>query len=243
MAVATHGGASSDVGPLFTAGLMISRYDELYDYDVLRRLTEPTVFVVRLDHPALILGSTQPDAVVRSEVADTLITRRRRGGGGVVLVQPDDLWVDWWLPAGDHRLLTDVTATATAVGSWWLEALHAHRPDAFRLHGAGISGPEAHRVACFAGGGPGEVYFNDQKLVGVTQWRVREGALISTLLPLAVSDYLVACLSDPPVGLQDALAGGVTFAHTQLELDPEDLVRQVIALSGERRARQLMLLP
>jgi lipoate-protein ligase A len=222
---------------------MNSRYEELYDYDALRTLTEPTAFVVRLDHPALILGSSQPDDLFRPEVADTLITRRRRGGGGAVLVQPDDLWVDWWLPAGDARILEDVTAMATKVGMWWLEVLHAHRPDAFTLHGPGVSGPEPHRIACFAGGGPGEVYFGESKLVGVTQWRVREGVLVSTMLPLAQSDYLIACLNNPPEGLREVLEQGAILAHLELDADPEDLVRQVVGVSGEKRARQLMLLP
>jgi len=37
----------------------VSELEELYDYDVLRRVKEPTMFVVRLEKPTLVLGSSQ----------------------------------------------------------------------------------------------------------------------------------------------------------------------------------------
>jgi hypothetical protein len=35
-------------------------------------------------------------------------------------------------------------------------------------------------LVCFAGRGPGEVFVGDRKLVGLSQWRSREGALFSS---------------------------------------------------------------
>jgi hypothetical protein len=35
-------------------------------------------------------------------------------------------------------------------------------------------------LVCFAGRGPGEVFLNDRKIVGLSQWRSREGALFSS---------------------------------------------------------------
>ena len=35
-------------------------------------------------------------------------------------------------------------------------------------------------LVCFAGRGPGEVFHGDRKVVGLSQWRAREGALFSS---------------------------------------------------------------
>jgi hypothetical protein len=35
-------------------------------------------------------------------------------------------------------------------------------------------------LVCFAGRGPGEVFLDDRKIVGLSQWRSREGALFSS---------------------------------------------------------------
>jgi hypothetical protein len=50
-------------------------------------------------------------------------------------------------------------------------------------------------LVCFAGRGPGEVFQSGRKLVGLTQWRSREGALFSSC----------AYLDWDPVPLLDAL--------------------------------------
>jgi lipoate-protein ligase A len=150
------------------------------------------VAVVReVAHPTLVLGSTQrgnlvsPDALAERSVE--LV--RRRGGGGAVHLEPGDhLWVDAWIPRDDVLWSHDVSVAAEWVGQWWIEALVGVR-------GGSIGGLSVHTgrsvpgalgdLVCFAGRGPGEVFFEDRKVVGLSQWRSREGALFSSCAYLA----------------------------------------------------------
>jgi len=118
--------------------------------------------------PAVVLGSTQaaPRGSAHIEVV------RRRSGGGAVLVAPDEpLWVDVDLPTGDPLWSDDVGASFGWLGRAWASAI-----------GGGVAheGPfEPGRwgsTVCFAGRGPGEVFVDDAKVVGLAQRRTRAGA-------------------------------------------------------------------
>ena len=54
---------------------MNSFYDELYDYDVVRALSEPTALLVRVDEPTIVLGSQQQDEVLRDDAAHDFCVR------------------------------------------------------------------------------------------------------------------------------------------------------------------------
>jgi len=193
------------VGAVSTTGFVNEPLIELYDYDLLRAERDAVMFTVRTDRPTLVLGSTQSvDLLELDRVGDVAI-RRRRGGGGLVLLQTDDLWIDWWIPAGDDRWRSDVHASSRMAGQWWAETLADFVTGDITVHDGPLEGDPAFRLVCFAGRGPGEVFVDGKKAVGVTQWRVREGIFVSTVMPAHASLEVLTYLKDQPQGLDQAL--------------------------------------
>jgi lipoate-protein ligase A len=179
-------------------------FGDLYDYASIRRLDVATMFVARTERPTLVLGGSQPSDVLDPEKIALTPVRRRRGGGGLVLLRPEDLWVDWWIPRDDDRWNYDVHVSSLRVGQWWARVL-GKSVQGVRVHEGPLEGDDAHRVVCFAGRGPGEVFVDDRKAVGVTQWRVREGVFVSTVLHAEPTVDVLNYLRVVPPGLADAL--------------------------------------
>ena len=213
--------------------------EDLYDYDVLRHLVDPTMFIVRLAEPTLVLGGNQSRDVIDVDRTGSMALRRRKGGGGLVLLQPDDLWIDWWIPVDDLRWSSDVRRSAILVGHWWHDVLVSTISGEVRVHEGPLEGEPAHRVVCFAGCGPGEVFVAGRKAVGVTQWRVREGVFLSSVLPAQASSDVVALLAAAPAGLVEALDHH-TISSLGIE-DPETLVADLAGHSGPWSVRHLFL--
>jgi lipoate-protein ligase A len=213
--------------------------EELYDYDVLRALTSPTMMIVRISEPIFVLGGSQSLDVLDEERRARVALRRRRGGGGVVLLQPDDVWIDWWIPADDERWSPDVHVTSHRVGECWYDVLVERHEGDVLVHQGALAGDPAWRVACFAGRGPGEVFVDGRKAVGVTQWRVREGVFVSTVLPSRSSAPLLDVMANVPEGLASALEH-----HTlsTLDLDGDDVTSALITRSQPVDIRQLFLI-
>ena len=90
------------------------------------------------------------------------------------------LWVDAWIPRDDPLWVLDVSVAAEWVGAWWTDTLARLGLRGFDTHtGRSVPG-ELGELVCFAGRGPGEVFHGGRKLVGLSQWRSREGALFSS---------------------------------------------------------------
>ena len=184
-------------------------------FDVEQFRHEPARLAVAREvaRPTCVLGSTQ-----RPELVDVTAVRqrnvelaRRRGGGGAVYLRPgEQLWVDVWVPRDDPLWVADVSAAAEWVGSWWMDALASAGQHDFEVHrGRSVPG-DLGDLVCFAGRGPGEVFHGEAKVVGLSQWRAREGALFSSCAylhwdpaPLLV---LVNVEEDARVGLVRDLA-------------------------------------
>jgi lipoate---protein ligase len=154
-------------------------------FDVERFRAEPHRLsqVRQVTSPTLVLGSTQPsDLIDRAAARRTGVqVARRRGGGGAVYLEPGDpLWLDAWIPHDDPLWKSDVSAAAEWVGAWWAQALQGLGLRGLQVHtGRAVPG-DLGELVCFAGRGPGEVFLQGQKVVGMSQWRAREGALFSS---------------------------------------------------------------
>jgi lipoate-protein ligase A len=155
----------------------------LFDVEQFRPLPRRHAVARQVAQPTVVLGSTQRrdvvDRVRASEKGVAVV--RRRGGGGAVLLRPGDhLWVEAWIPRHDPLWEADVAVAAEWVGAWWNDALGASGAADRVVHrGRAVPGPHGALV-CFSGRGPGEVFRAERKVMGISQWRSREGSLFHT---------------------------------------------------------------
>jgi lipoate-protein ligase A len=191
------------------------------------------VALCRVTSPAIVLGSTQPEAVVdpdRASAAGMAVVRRRSGGGAVLVTPEDPAWVDVWVPAGDPLWHNDVSRAFDWLGDAWVGA----------LNGMGITGVSARRqgylsctpwspLVCFGGIGTGEVATDDgRKVAGLAQRRNRDGAWFHS-----------ACVVRwDPVPLVDALA----LSPTERQMAAVDLGAAVVGAGelGSQHGRPLV---
>jgi len=109
------------------------------------------------------------------------------------------------------------------------------------VHDGPLEGDPAFRLVCFAGRGPGEVFVDEKKAVGVTQWRVREGIFVSTVMPAHDSHEVLKYLKVRPEGLDRALDHQVLSSLSDVE--PDVLVAALRRISGPWVDRTLSLQP
>lgn len=237
VALATPARSRPVVGTVPTPGVVNFQLTELYDYDTLRSEREATMFVVHPDRTLLVLGSAQSIEILDEEHVGEIVLRRRRGGGGLVLVQPDDLWIDWWIPADDLRWRRDVHASSRMVGQWWADVLKDVVRGEVTVHDGPLEGDPAYRLVCFAGRGPGEVFVDGVKAVGVTQWRVREGIFVSTIMHAHASNAVLGYLREVPDGLDRALEHPVLSSLTGV--GPETLIGALRRADGPWQHRSI----
>jgi len=140
----------------------------------------PTVWIHRVDRPALVLGSTQRAPLLDTEGAEQagIEVCQRRSGGGLVYVDPENsLWIDVIVPRGHALWNDDIGLAFNWVGETWAEALTATGlPGLTRVHTGKLMHPDWGRLICFGGLGPGEVVVGGRKIVGLSQRRTRDMA-------------------------------------------------------------------
>jgi lipoate-protein ligase A len=148
--------------------------------DASRLRASETAVVVERELPSalVVLGSSLDRRVGRGDVPLEVV--RRRGGGGAVLLEPERaIWIDLWLPRALQRS-DDARGLLDHAGELFAAALD-------RLGVGGLDRYDAddgvvREVACFAGLGHGElVDAQRRKLLGLTAWRCREGALVQAV--------------------------------------------------------------
>lgn len=161
---------------------------DLFDVDRFRDLKRRTAVVERVDNTTLVLGSTQraPSDLFSVAARQRIEVRRRRSGGGAVLLEPQDpVWVDIWVPAGDELWARDVTNSAVWLGATWVAALRAIGIDGAEVWAKPLRAPRLGldvRSICFGSLAPGEVTVAGRKIVGISQWRCRQGSLFHCAL-------------------------------------------------------------
>ncbi len=145
----------------------------------------PTAWLHRVERPALVLGSTQSEELLRIDHARSLGIEvcRRRSGGGLVFIEPaSSRWIDLLVPTDHERWETDVNRAFGWVGRLFAEAIQPLVTEQVAVHEGALEDREHGRVICFAGRGPGEVFVGDRKVVGISQRRTREGARFQALV-------------------------------------------------------------
>lgn len=168
-----------------------------------------SVWLCEVTAPALVLGSSQPDSDVDSEVARRTgldIVRRRTGGGAVYVHPTESIWIDVTIDRDDPLWVDDVSASMTWLGEVFVRALSPWVGASVHtgVFGSGVDG----RVVCFASAAPGEVFVDDRKLVGISQRRGRSGARFQCVIYRAWSPAVWAdVIADPGVrGRIDGIA-------------------------------------
>ena len=182
---------------------------------------ERAVWARAVDRPALVLGSTQPDGLVDAAAvaaAGVDLVRRHSGGGAVLLHPGGQLWLDVLVPAGDDLWRDDVGAAFHWLGETWAGALAELGVDA-QVHHGPMERSAWSGLICYAGRGPGEVFVDGAKVVGIAQRRTRAGAR-----------FQCAALLEPwdPAPVLDFL-----------DLDPEDRRRGAVELTAAARGLEL----
>jgi len=180
-----------------------------------------TVWLLQVDAPALVLGSTQKADTVDVDrlAADGIELARRRSGGGAVLLEPDaSVWVDVLVPRDDPRWVDDVGRSFAWLGSAWVAALADLGVGDARVHAGALQCGRFGKQVCFAGIGPGEVTVDGVKIVGLSQRRTRAGARFQCVVHRAwrPDPYVAIAGVDPEelpsVAVLDAAAPAVEAA-------------------------------
>lgn len=183
-----------------------------FDVERFRSLTTRSIVVRRASDRALVLGSTQDDLLVSrpaAEAAGVELLRRRSGGGAVLVLPSDPIWVDLWVPHGDALFDEDVSRAPGWVGESWAAALADLGAALLRVHSGALVPGAWSDLVCFAGVGPGEVLAEGRKVVGVAQWRSRQGSLFHSAAYRRWDPVPLVGLLDVPPARREAMASAL----------------------------------
>jgi lipoate---protein ligase len=180
------------------------------------------IWVLEIERPALVLGSTQDGRLVDARLAATLgveVARRRSGGGAVLLVPGEVAWLDVIVPSGDPLWHDDVSRSGNWLGRSWQATLADLGITGTTVHTGPLDRGGLGRLVCFAAVGPGEVTLGARKIVGVSQRRTRRAARFQCAVYRRwAPDLLVPLLrlDDPSAQALQRVAGGVGASPTEV---------------------------
>jgi len=144
---------------------------------------ERSVWNVRVNRTALVLGSRQDESLLDVDQCDRdeIDVVRRRSGGGIVFLAPGEhVWLDVVVPRGDALWSDDVAQASWWLGDVWVRTLHSLGLNNVSVHRESLHSDAWGDLLCFAGVGPGEVVQQREglasKVVGISQRRTRDYA-------------------------------------------------------------------
>jgi lipoate-protein ligase A len=195
------------------------------------------VDVLEATHPALVLGSTQPDSVVdldRARATGTEVVRRRSGGGAVLLLPGRHTWVDVTVGRDDPLWHDDVAVAFHWLGRAWARAAQALGARAEVHTTASVETAWSRRI-CFAGVGAGEVVVDGRKLVGISQRRTRDGARFQSVILRTWDPAPILGLLALDVGPRAEALGALAGVATGLAASTDDVVAALVSSLPEAR--------
>jgi lipoate---protein ligase len=181
------------------------------------------VWVLDVDRPALVLGSTQPEKVADHAIAAALgieVVRRRSGGGAVLLVPGEVTWLDVIVPVDDPLWQDDVGLSGQWLGTVWQATLDELGIGGTEVHTGPLACGPLGRLVCFCAVGPGEVTVDGQKVVGISQRRTRVGARFQCAVYTRWDPGLLA----PLLGLEEKAARAVHDAAIGIGIPSDEIV-------------------
>lgn len=182
--------------------------------------------------PALVIGTGQSSHEIDMLAcgAAGITMHRRASGGTAVLLESDALLLDIAVPTGHRLYCHDVTESYNWLGDVWVATLQT-----LGLSAQAIAIPAARadtqsldpltRRACFGGRSPYEVLVDNRKIVGFSQVRRRNGAILQVGLyihwnPRRIAD-LLAITPDKRSLLTERLLARVAGLGDLLAVPPD----------------------
>ncbi len=136
---------------------------------------------------ALVVGSSQNEVEIRSSLSNNInynVVKRRSGGGAVLVLPGKQIWIDVFIPKEDPLYVEDILEAPLWLGQLWSKTINSvYNKDNTEVYRGRLIG-SLSKLICFSGLGPGEVLLEGQKIVGISQRRIRSGTWFYTMLDL-----------------------------------------------------------
>jgi len=162
---------------------------------LLSPVAEPCVRVWNCLRPAVVLGRAQPpnEYMALRAKADGIELCRRATGGGAVLAGPWLLSTSVILPPDHPLVLPRIPESFRWFGQAHADWLAAVGIDARCVTSAEVRADHSLSWACFGNLSHWEVEANGGKILGLSQWRTRNGVLLSSAVLVDPSPWTLLC--------------------------------------------------
>ncbi len=163
----------------------------------------PTIWLIEPKDTCLVLGRSErekPYLNFEYIRENNLNLTTRQSGGGAVLVDPQDiLWVDVFIPKDSQFWEDDIAKASIRIGNAWKAALKEVKVSSSVYKGKFLRS-ELSDLVCFAGKGPGEIFREDKKMLGISQRRSKFGTRFQCALIIEWNpNHLIGAFNKVPI--------------------------------------------